>query len=78
MILQISLVFKSGVCSYALFNVLADVEGSGDFLVLSKLDISRAFDSCIIAQILSEAIKRGFDPSVINFSVICIVILKLK
>ena len=31
---------------YALFNVLADVDGSGDFLVLCALDIDRAFDSC--------------------------------
>ena len=42
------------------------MEGSGDFIVLCILDIARAFDSCIFAQILSEAVKRGTDPSVIN------------
>ena len=39
---------------------------SGDFFVLRALDIARTFDSCIFAQILSEALKRGVDSSVIN------------
>ena len=52
---------------YAIFNALADVEGFGDLLILCTLDIAREFDSCIFAQILSKAIKRGVDSSVINY-----------
>ena len=42
------------------------MEISGDFLVLFTLDIARAFDLCIFVQVLSEAIKRGIDPSVVK------------
>ena len=56
---------------HALFNVLADVEGSGDFLVLCAIDIARAFDSCIFAQILPEAIKKGLILLLLIVSVIC-------
>ena len=51
---------------YAFFNVLDDVDGSGDFLVLSALDRARAFDSYIFTQKLPGAIKRGVDPSGTN------------
>ena len=51
---------------YALFSILANVKGFGDFLFLCALIIARAFDLCIFAQVLSETIKQGVDPSVIN------------
>jgi len=51
---------------FSLFKVLVDVEGSVNLLVLCALDLTRAFDSHIFAQILVEALKREVEFSVIK------------